>query len=202
MNCYPSTDCRGIEASFSIERILGRLKEGRPKKDGTCKKVDYATPDDFCQVFHDHLDNLYTLSLLLTADRHKADQCFVSGLDDCLEGNPVFREWAQSWARRTVIKNAIRMISPLRHETETTAGIPEPFSEADTPIAAITSLEPLDRFVYVLSVLERYSDGECSILLGCTVARVLDARIRALQAPGSVGSRKGAAKPALTTVAP
>src|SRR5260370_11679704 len=56
--------------------------------------------------------NLYWLSFILTADPGKAEQCFVSGLDDCSAGNQVFTEWARSWARRTVIKNAIRLISP------------------------------------------------------------------------------------------
>ena len=88
--------------------------------------MEYAVPADFCQLFHHHLDRLYALSLLLTADQRKAEQCFVSGLEDCLQGNPVFREWAQSWARRTVIKNAIRLIAPLRNETESASGVPKP----------------------------------------------------------------------------
>jgi hypothetical protein len=30
------------------------------------------------------------------------------------EGHHVFKEWAESWARRAVIQNAIRMIRPLK----------------------------------------------------------------------------------------
>jgi hypothetical protein len=117
-------------------------------------------PTDFCKVFEDHLDHLYTLSLLLTADHHKAEQCFIGGLEDCLQGNSVFREWAQSWATRAVIKNAIRIISPSRNETNRTTenyDLTEPASEADTRAAAITKLPPFDRFVYVMSILEKYS---------------------------------------------
>lgn len=172
----------------------------RSREDRT-KSVDHAMPADFCQMFNDHVDDLYTLALLLTADHHKADQCFVAGLEDCLQGNPVFREWAQSWARRTVIKNAIRMISPspLRNETETATGTYEPlFSELDTPAAAIGRLQPFDRFVYVLSVLERYSDRESSILLHCTVGEVADARIRALRCLAGVGGPSGSAETLLT----
>jgi len=168
------------------------------------KSVDYAMPADYCQMFNDHVDDLYTLSLLLTADHGKAGKCFVAGLEDCLQGNPVFREWAQSWARRTVIKNAIRMIlpSPLRVETETATGSHgHLFSELDTPAAAIAGLQPFDRFVYVLSVLERYSDRECSILLHCTVGEVVDARIRALRRFARVGGRIGSAETVLTQVA-
>jgi DNA-directed RNA polymerase specialized sigma24 family protein len=153
------------------------------------KRVNYALPSDFCQIFDDHLDDLYALSFSLTADHGKADQCFVTGLEDCLQGNPVFREWAQSWARRTVIKSAIRMISPLRKQIETATGIPERPLEADTPISAITSLQPFDRFVYVLSVLERYSESECSILLDCKVEKVVEARMRALQRLAGMGGR-------------
>jgi hypothetical protein len=45
---------------------------------------------------------------------------------------------------------------------------------------AITLLQPLDRFVYVLSVLERYSDRECSVLLHSGVAEIARARERSL----------------------
>jgi DNA-directed RNA polymerase specialized sigma24 family protein len=161
------------------------------------KKMDYAMPADFCRMFEDRLDRLYTLSLLLTADRHQAEQCLVAGLDDCLQGSPVFREWAHSWARRTVVKNAIRMISPLRNEAEPAAGISEPLTLA----AAITSLKPFDRFVYVLSVLEKYSDRECSMLLDCTVEKIVNARIRALQRIAGLAGRNGVAEMAPTQVA-
>jgi DNA-directed RNA polymerase specialized sigma24 family protein len=174
-----------------------RSKEDRTKEDRT-KRTDYAMPADFCQMFAGDVDHLYTLSWLLTADRYKAEQCLVAGLEDCLQANAVFREWAYSWARRTVVKNAIRIISPspLRNEAKTAAGIPEP----DTPADAITSLKPFDRFVYVLSVLEKYSDRECSMLLDCTVEKVMAARIRALQALAGVGNRNVPPETALSGV--
>jgi DNA-directed RNA polymerase specialized sigma24 family protein len=191
MTCL-STRCRSIEGNFSMNRI-----PGRPEKDEN-KKMDYALPSDFCKVFVDHLDDLYTLSLLLTADHEKAGQCFVSGLEDCTQANPVFREWARSWARRMVIKNAIRMTSPLWKQTDTPAWITEPLSEVNATVSAITSLRPFDRFVYVLSVLENYSDRECWMLLDCTAERVVRARVRALQRLGNVRSHKDGAKTALT----
>src|SRR5215831_13395524 len=76
--------------------------------------AQYATCADFSRIFAEDMKNLYLLALVLTADSEKAEQCFVSGLDDCITGNQVFREWAGSWARRVVIKNAIRMIAPGR----------------------------------------------------------------------------------------
>jgi hypothetical protein len=172
-----------------------RSEQDRTKEDRT-KRTDYAMPADFCQMFAGDVDHLYTLSWLLTADRHKAEQCLVAGLEDCLQANAVFREWAHSWARRTVVKNAIRIISPLRNEAKTTAVVPEPDTLAD----AITSLKPFDRFVYVLSVLEKYSDRECSILLECTVEKVIGVRTRTLQALTGVGNRNVPPETALTGV--
>ena len=63
------------------------------------------------------MDNLHLLSFLLTADLAKAEECFVSGLEDCVEGTYVFRDWAQSWARRTIIQNAIRMLAPRKNHS-------------------------------------------------------------------------------------
>ena len=163
-------------------------------QDASKRVRDYTMPTDFCKVFNDHLDHSYTLSLLLTTDHHKAAPCFMAALDDCLHGNAVVREWAQSWATRTVIKNAIRIISPSRNGTKRTAencDLTEPASEADTPQAAITKLQPFDRFVYAMSVLEKYSDRECSILLDCTVEDIARARTQSLQRLLSVVSLEG-----------
>ena len=52
-------------------------------------------------------------------------------------------------------------------------------------IAAVLELAPFERFVYVMSVLERYSDQDCSVLLGCMRRDVIAARTRALQQIGS-----------------
>ena len=70
----------------------------------------YATSIEFCRVFAENMDNLHLLSFLLTADLAKAEECFVSGLEDCVEGSYVFRDWARSWARRTIIQNAVRHV--------------------------------------------------------------------------------------------
>jgi DNA-directed RNA polymerase specialized sigma24 family protein len=60
-------------------------------------------------------------------------------------------------------------------------------AEQEVEIAAvILGLEPFERIVYVMTVLERYSDQDCSLLLGCARRDVLAARIRALQRIGSV----------------
>jgi len=48
-------------------------------------------------------------------------------------------------------------------------------------ITSILGLEDFERIVFVMSVLEKYSDQDCSVLLGCSRQEVREARIRALQ---------------------
>jgi DNA-directed RNA polymerase specialized sigma24 family protein len=139
------------------------------------------------------MNGLYLLSFLLTADHEKAEQCFVSGLEDAVNGNRVFKEWARSWARRVIIKNAVKVINPRPVEGSAHSS---PISvnsngktlpaERQVEIKAVLGLEPFERFVYVMTVLEGYSDQDCSLLLGCARRDVLAARSRALQQTGSV----------------
>jgi len=101
-------------------------------------------------------------------EKHQPEQQPHNQHDD-FHANNVFREWAQSWARRTVIQNAIQMIRPRR------AGISSPRSASreiadgsrlqPADFTAILKLAAFDRFVFVMSVLECYSDQECSLLL-------------------------------------
>jgi hypothetical protein len=153
-------------------------------------------PHDLCAIFRDQLDHLYTLALLLTADHKKAEQCFLRGLEDCLLGKPIFREWTQAWTRRAIISSAIRMVSPTAASTPQTAQSKTPKwqlkPETGSPVGAITQLEPFERFVYVISVLEGYSADECSILLGCPPAVVSDARTHALQQMADILNREPA----------
>ena len=167
-----------------------RTKLNMPRTDpiSTEKAQVYATSTDFCRVFLENMDSLHLLSFLLTADRTKAEECFVSGLEDCVKGSCVFRDWARSWARRTIILNAVRMLVPGR-DHDTAAPVPgDPVNckfgrtpQADAAIASILGLGDFERFVFVMSVLERYSDQDCSVLLGCSRQDVREARMRALQ---------------------
>ncbi len=72
----------------------------------------YATSTDFRRIFGNDMNRLYLLAFLLTTDHAAAEKCFVLGLEDSKNGNLVFKDWAQSWARRSIIANAIRMIHP------------------------------------------------------------------------------------------
>jgi hypothetical protein len=133
------------------------------------------------------MDSMHLLAFLLTADLAKAEECFVSGLEDCVEGTYVFRDWAQSWARRTIIQNAIRMLAPRKNHS-TVANVPSDAvscgfgrtQDADYAIARILRLERFERFVFVMSVLEKYSDQDCSVLLGCSRQDIEETRMRTL----------------------
>jgi uncharacterized membrane protein len=144
----------------------------------------YTTRGDFCRVFYEQTRSLYRLSFLLTADQEKTQQCFVSGLEDCVKSNSVFKEWARSWARRAIIQSAVRVIHP--GPIPASFGSNDKMVVAEPPeIAAVLLLEPFERFVYVMSVLEHYSDHDCSLLLGCAQRDVVAGRVRALQQTGS-----------------
>jgi len=146
---------------------------------------DYATVDDFRCVFTDSMDELYHLSLLLTADHQKAEQCFVSALEDSVKEVHVFKEWALAWAKRTVIQNAIRQLKPHPLVTSFSLAlppdvVPQP-SDQDRhfEVNAVVALGDFERFVFVMSVLEHYSEHECSLLLGCSPREIREARARA-----------------------
>lgn len=158
----------------------------RNKEDGgsTTRVQHYATQREFCRIFAEDQTALYLLSLLLTADASKAEQCFVAGLQDSVQGNPVFTEWTRSWSKRMIIKNAVRMISPLpaqRNDAGHVTGLEALRSHFGDSLAGIVQLAPLERFVFVMSVLEGYSIRDCSILLNCTRQDIAIARARALQ---------------------
>lgn len=157
----------------------------------TTRGGEYATTDDFRRIFDENMNSLYLLAFLLTADHGLAEQCFVSGLEDVVEGNPVFKEWAHSWARRVIIHNAVRLINPrpdigsgrLRSALLDSDYKTLP-AERHVEVSALLGLEPFDRIVYVVTVLEHYSDHECSLLLGCARRDVPPARTRALEEIG------------------
>jgi DNA-directed RNA polymerase specialized sigma24 family protein len=148
----------------------------------------YPIEKDFCRVFEQNMDSLYRLAFLLTANQHMAEECFARGLEDAARSNRVFKEWAEAWAQRMVIQGAIEMVQP--HSTDNsapTSRFNDSASDVAIPpqLAAVVDLPAFERFAFVMSVLERYSDQECSVLLGRTRGEVAAARSRALQQLGS-----------------
>jgi hypothetical protein len=135
-------------------------------------------------ILTEEMHSLYLFSFLLTADNDIAGQCYVCGLGECVEGISVFMDWVRSWARRTILKHAIRMIMPAPEHTDNLSLIS--FKGAATSgknslFAAIVGLSAFERFVFVMSVLEKQSDEDCSMLLGCSRRDVMIARELALK---------------------
>lgn len=133
----------------------------------------YAAAADFGEVFTEEMHSLYLLSFLLTGDKDKAEQCFIGALGECLEGKVgAFMEWAHLWARRAIIRQAIRMIKPAPELTDhsplvrvkTAAAVP---LSNNNILTAIVSLCAFERFVFVMSILERLSDDDCLSFLRC-----------------------------------
>ena len=177
-----------LNAPVQCKAERTKLNMPRTSPISTEKARAYATSTDFCRAFVENMDSMHLLSFLLTADQTKAEECFAYGMESCVKGNHVFRDWARSWAQRTIIRNAVRMLAPRRNHS-TAATVPGDQAhcrfgrtqEADAAIVSILGLGDFESFVFVMSVLERHSDQDCSVLLSCSRQDVREARIRALQ---------------------
>src|SRR5258708_21764370 len=149
----------------------------------------YATREEFLKILDEDMNGLYQLSFLLTGDHQTAERCFVAGIEDCVKENRVFREWARVWAKRVIVKNAIRELNPRRSHSNSSALLRTVFSHnqlSSGPIGhfdleAVLGLADFERFVFVLCVLESYREHECALLLGCSASEVRDARTRAIE---------------------
>jgi hypothetical protein len=56
-------------------------------------------------------------------------------------------------------------------------------------LATVVGLQAFDRFVFVMSVLERYRDRDIRLLLGCSNVDVSQARVRALEQIGALAQQ-------------
>jgi hypothetical protein len=154
-------------------------------------RSDYASPGDFCRVLEQDMKPLYLLSFLLTANHQKAAQCFATTAAQVLEEPTIFNEWTQSWIKRCLIKNAIGIVFPasvgnIEDREFWRAGL-NSATPSDHEIDTVARLPVLERCVFVMSILEHYSDWECSVLLGCSTRNVVKARVRALGNPRASG---------------
>ena len=154
-------------------------------------KSQCTSSDDWRRIFTENAISLYLLAYLLAGNQEVAERCVVLGLADCVAGNPVFKEWADSWARRIIVNTTISTIAPhvgLTKQSWQQTG-PIGTAEATSPntpfqadqFASILALEDFERFVYVLSVREGYSDQDCADLLNARGEDILERRIRALE---------------------
>jgi hypothetical protein len=154
------------------------------------KANPYVTREYFRKVFAEDRADLYRLSLLLTGDHEAAEQCFVGGLEDSVNSNRVFKEWAHTWAKRAILQNAIRALKPrprqqamsivAEHVVEIGASLPS-IPDGGPAISSVLALEVFERFVFVITVLEAHSEHECALLLNASLRDVRNARIRATE---------------------
>jgi hypothetical protein len=162
---------------------------------GENAETTYASCEDFRRIFEEDLHGLYQLSFLLTGDQQKAERCFVAGLEDCVKESRVFREWARTWAKRVIVKNAIRELRPQSSHSNSSAHVPIIFSPnwqlsgttGHFDIDPVSRLADFERFVFVLCVLEHYREHECALLLGCSASEVREARTWAIAELASIG---------------
>jgi len=158
-------------------RIMSCQRQIRTGKDSA---NEYATPEDFCRVFTENLNGLYQLSYLLTGDDEKAQQCFVASLEHSVKAKTVLKDWALSWAKRTIIKNAIRALQPqpvdagssLPPSVVSENGKLRIVRDGHLEIDSVLALEDFERVVFVMTVLERYSDHESALLIGCSIEEI------------------------------
>jgi DNA-directed RNA polymerase specialized sigma24 family protein len=147
----------------------------------------HSSHEDFHAIFNEDLKEHYRLSFLLTGDPAKAERCLVGGLEDCVTGNRVFREWARAWAKRAIIENAIRELKPRpSHSNSPLSGGILPNTDQLSrdglfELDAVLRLADFERFVFVMSVLEHYSEHDCALLLGCSATEIRESRTRALK---------------------
>ena len=145
----------------------------------------YATPENFEQLFAKQKTELLRLSLQLTADAAKAESCLIFALRDCFFRSTVSKDRVQTWARRMVIRNGIRLVWGKPNDVADESGFEFQLQPSDLPLEAlqdsveILTLPDLDRLVFVICVLERYSILDCALLVGKSPREVYDAMARA-----------------------
>jgi hypothetical protein len=131
---------------------------------------------EFADAWLDDVIKLYLLSFLLTADKVLAEQCFSDAMEDYAGSRgDTAAECVTESGRAAVIKCAVQLIRPLPKSVHGWSHVPgrRPLLSAEhQALSAITSLGVFERFVFVLTVLEGYSEEECATLLECEPAKV------------------------------
>jgi len=96
---------------------------------------------------------------------------------------PVFKDWTDFWTRHIVVHNAIRMLSPaVNAGGEDSRSHVGPLDPTLSPVLrAVLRLSTFERFVFVMSVLEDYSDRDCALLLGSSTRDVVAAKAKAFE---------------------
>lgn len=150
---------------------------------------EYATSNDFQELFACEMADLFRLAFLLTADAERAEQCLFVTIDECMASNSVVKWWLPVWTRNTLIRNAIRIVTstpigPSRNSWQraTLTAIrksQESAIDASNESPGLLLLNDFERLVYVISMIEHYPARDCAKLLGRSRQEVRDALNRA-----------------------
>lgn len=143
------------------------------------ERCEYANKEDFVAVFECERVGLLRLAELLSGDSETARRCLSLAFRDCISSGSVSKGWVLIWARRALIRNAIRLVrreqSILNVCDDTDGGSPAIAFEAPcVPDGSkwILDLPEYERLPYVICVLEHYSTQDCALLLGKSVQDV------------------------------
>lgn len=175
----------------SAVREVQEMRRALPLNDQPNYSVaaEYATADDFQNHFASEMTDLFHLAFLLTADIKKAEHCIILSMHQSMERGQVFKAWLPVWIRNTVIQNGVAIVERFRGRSLGEASIPSiPETQqigACDDLAAVVQLSDLDRLVWVICILERYTTSHCAKLLSRSVQEVRDARNRAIAEIGS-----------------
>lgn len=145
------------------------------------ERDDYALREGFVRVFEYERASMQRLALLLTANLDAVELCLSRAFQECVSSSSVSREWVLSWTRRVIIRNAINLVtnpesdSPVKSTDDADSRAIASSQDAALVAAAgsdsILNLPTLDRFVYVICILERCSVYDCALLLGRSPSR-------------------------------
>jgi DNA-directed RNA polymerase specialized sigma24 family protein len=142
-------------------------------------------PEDVRQFFTGEMTGVLRLALHLTADAEKAETCLILAMRDCIERSTVSKEWLPRWARRMVVRNAIRLVlakeTETRHETGFTfyPRASDDLTDSLRESVEILQLDDFDRLAFVICVFERYALMDCALLMRTTPNNVKAAIARA-----------------------
>ena len=151
------------------------------------ERYEYACQEDFVSLFESERLSLQRLALLLTVNSQSARRCLMGAFRDCIACSSVSKEWVLSWTRRMVVRNAIRLVMGTKGQSSVTEddadGGSVPFFQDDSRGAIeesglICNLPELDRFVFVMCILERYSTHDCALLLARSLREISEAQRR------------------------
>ena len=159
-------------------------------------RSEYARREEFLNVFKCERAGLQRLALLLTANSEAAKRCLIQAFRECIASSSVSKEWVLSWTRRMVIRNAIGFVMSTGGQSlvDTNDDADDEiiaFSIDDPPGAiatpeSIRDLPELERFVFIICVLERYSIHDFALLLGRSPREVDELRRRVANQVGQI----------------